>query len=34
MDCKGRTPVETFIRGLDLCKHYVHDRMEVMKKAV
>lgn len=31
--CKGRTPMDTFIDGLDLCKQYVHDRREVMKEA-
>jgi transposase InsO family protein len=31
--CKGRTPMDTFTVGLDLCKQYIHDRTEVMKKA-
>jgi transposase InsO family protein len=31
--CKGKTPMDTFINGLDLCKQYVHDRTEVMKQA-
>jgi transposase InsO family protein len=31
--CKGTTPMETFMKGLDLCKQYVHDKTEVMEKA-
>ena len=31
--CKGKTPMETFIEGLDLCRKYVHDRKEVIKEA-
>ena len=30
--CKGRTPMDTFTEGLDLCRQYVHDRKEVMKE--
>ena len=26
--CKGRTPMDTFIDGLDLCRTYIHDRKE------
>lgn len=32
--CKGRTPMDTFTEGLDLCRQYVHDRKEVMTEAV
>jgi len=31
--CKGSTPMDTLIDGLDLCRTYVHDREEVMKEA-
>jgi hypothetical protein len=31
--CKGCTPMDTFIDGLDLCRTYVHDREEVIKEA-
>jgi transposase InsO family protein len=31
--CKGRTPMETFKEGLDLCKQYIHNRKEVTKEA-
>jgi len=31
--CKGRTPMETFKEGLDLCKQYIHNREEVIKEA-
>ena len=31
--CKGRTPMETFKEGLDLCGQYIHDREEVNKEA-
>lgn len=27
--CKGRTPMDTFTDGLDLCRTYIHDRKEV-----
>lgn len=27
--CKGRTPMETFTDGLELCRTYIHDRKEV-----
>ena len=27
--CKGRTPMETFTEGLELCRTYLHDRKEV-----
>ena len=27
--CNGRTPMDTFTEGLDLCRTYVHDRKEV-----
>jgi transposase InsO family protein len=27
--CKGRTPMDTFTHGLDLCRTYIHDRKEV-----
>ena len=27
--CKGRTPMDTFTEGLDLCRTYIHDREEV-----
>ena len=30
--CKGRTPMETFKEGLDLCKQYLHNRGEVINK--
>ena len=26
--CKGRTPMDTFTDGLDLCRTYIHDRKE------
>ena len=32
--CKGRTPMETFKEGLDLCKQYLHNREEVIKEVV
>ena len=28
--CKGRTPMETFSEGLDLCRQYLHNRGEVI----
>jgi len=31
--CNGRTPIETFVAGLDLYKQYVYDGKEVMKEA-
>lgn len=31
--CNGRTPMQTFTEGLDLCKQYVHDRKEVPEEA-
>jgi hypothetical protein len=31
--CKGRTPMDTFMNGLDLCRMHVHDRKEVMEEA-
>ena len=31
--CKGRTPMETFIDGLDLYRQYVYDGKEVEQKA-
>lgn len=31
--CKGRTPMDTFTEGLDLCRQYVHDGREVIKEA-
>ncbi len=31
--CKGRTPMETFTEGLDLCRQYLHNGEEVMKEA-
>jgi len=31
--CKGRTPMQTFTEGLDLCKQYIHDGKEVQKEA-
>jgi hypothetical protein len=27
--CNGRTPMDTFTQGLDLCRTYIHDRKEV-----
>ncbi len=30
--CKGRTPMETFKEGLDLCRQYLHNRGEVIKE--
>lgn len=32
--CKGRTPMETFKDGVDLCKQYLHNREEVIKEVV
>ena len=26
--CKGRTPMDTFTDGLELCRTYIHDRKE------
>ena len=26
--CKGRTPMDTFTDGLDLCRTYIHDRKD------
>jgi len=29
---KGRTPMETFKEGLDLCRQYIHNREEVIEE--
>jgi len=31
--CNGRTPMDTFTEGLDLCRSYLHDREEVNLEA-
>jgi len=31
--CQGRTPMETFSEGLDLCKQYIHNGEEVYQEA-
>lgn len=31
--CDGRTPMQTFKEGLDLCRQYLHDRKEVPEEA-
>jgi transposase InsO family protein len=31
--CNGRTPMDTFTEGLDLCRTYIHDREEVNLEA-
>ncbi|MEC4685420.1 MAG: integrase core domain-containing protein [Nitrospirota bacterium] len=31
--CNGRTPMETFTEGLDLCRQYLHNGEEVIKEA-
>jgi len=28
--CNGRTPIETFKEGLDICRQYLHNREEVI----
>jgi len=28
--CKGRTPMQTFTEGLDLCQQYIYDGKEVL----
>ena len=32
-NCKGRTPMQTFLDGIELCNKYVYDQEEVKSVA-